>query len=95
MVVKMCVILLSFLCQYLGVQEEVESLANSIAVLPHYKAHNLLNTLRIGHLKIEITPGTGDFKPTTLTCALFTLKSNIKSPNYFYELKFFGNTKGS
>jgi hypothetical protein len=25
-------------------------------------------------------PGTGDFKPTTLTCALFTLKLNIKSP---------------
>jgi hypothetical protein len=37
-------------------------------------------------------PGAGDFKPTTLTCALFTLKINIKSPNYFYELKFLGNT---
>jgi hypothetical protein len=33
---------------------------------------------------------TGDIKPTTLTCALFTLKINIKSPNYFYELKFLG-----
>jgi hypothetical protein len=42
---------------------------------------NTLNTLR-----------TSDFKPTTLTCALYTLKINIKSPNYFYELKFLGNT---
>jgi hypothetical protein len=36
--------------------------------------------------------GIGDFKPTTLTRALFTLKINIKSPNYFYELKFLRNT---
>jgi hypothetical protein len=47
----------------------------------------------IDYLKIQITPGTSDFKPTTLTCAMFTLKINIKSPNYFYELKFLGNTK--
>jgi hypothetical protein len=36
---------------------------------------------------------TGDFKHTTLTCALFTLKTNIKSRNLFYELKFLGNAK--
>jgi hypothetical protein len=35
---------------------------------------------------------TSDFKHTIPTCALFTLKINIKS-NYFYELKFLGNTK--
>jgi hypothetical protein len=34
-------------------------------------------------------PETGDFKPTTLTCALVTLKINTKSPNYFHELQFF------
>jgi hypothetical protein len=37
-------------------------------------------------------PGTGDFKPTVLTCAMFILKINIKSPHYFYELKLLGNT---
>jgi hypothetical protein len=37
-------------------------------------------------------PGTSGFKPTTLSFALFTLEINIKSPNYFYELKFLGNT---
>jgi hypothetical protein len=26
-------------------------------------------------------PGTSDFKPTTLTCALLALKINIKSPS--------------
>jgi hypothetical protein len=35
----------------------------------------MINTLR-----------TGIFKPTTLTCALYTLKINIKSPNSFYEV---------
>jgi hypothetical protein len=51
-----------------------------------------INTLRTGYLKIYITLWTGDFKPTTLTYALFTLKINIKSPNYFYKLQFLGNT---
>jgi hypothetical protein len=41
----------------------------------------------------RITLGTGVFKPAALTYTQFNLKINIKSPNYFYELKFVGNTE--
>jgi hypothetical protein len=52
-----------------------------------------IDALRTCYLKIQITLANGDFTPTTLTCALFTLKINIKSPNRFYEIKLLGNTK--
>jgi hypothetical protein len=52
------------------------------SLLPIMEAKGIFfNTLRTGNLNLQITLGTGDFKPTTLTCALFTLKINIKFPN--------------
>jgi hypothetical protein len=53
--------------------------------LPYHIADRLFKNLN--------HPGTGKFKPTTVTCALLNLKINIKSPNYFYEIKFLENTK--
>jgi hypothetical protein len=54
----------------------VHALDRAAAVIGCYAFS--INTLRTGNLN---HPAAGVLKPTNLTCALFTLKINIKSPN--------------
>jgi hypothetical protein len=70
---------LQLLHRYHRLYQELNAYHSQNVFLVHFK--HTVNILRTGDLNLWITLGTGDFKATTLNCALFTLKINIEFPN--------------